>query len=449
MSDKISIKGKIGFAFAGGANSLGIYFSLTLCMFFLTEIVGLNAIYVGTMLFILRIFDAVNDPIVGVLIDRTQYGTRGKSFKWIAYGGVVMAVSLIMVYSNPTIGKELQFVYYYTTFALLGISYTCNLLGTMTLMSRVTRNPLEKVSIATYNQLGYSVVGVAIAVLAVPAINFIGKSKPSNGYLGVAFIGAILIVVFSLFCAFSNCELASETRKSVNSGIGVTLKNVWVNKPFLILTIIFLCLSTGSSLSAGGIMYYIKFNLQNEGLNSVLTPLVYAGGFISCFMAYPLVKKIGKDWSLKIMLALAVISNLIRWITMDSTLTVLILMSVIFSVASNLFLLLMTPMLIDCIDYGEYMTHQREDGIIMSVSSFSQKFGMALAGFIIGIILDAYGFVEGAAMQTYKALDGIFLLNISLPTVMYMIAFVLLLFYKLSDKKMMEIKEHIDYKQSR
>ncbi len=176
---------------------------------------------------------------------------------------------------------------------------------------------------------------------------------------------------------------------------------------------------------------------------SGLTPLVYAGGIISCGIAYPMVKRFGKDKTLKILLALSVISSLIRWVTMDSSLVIVIGMSAIFSVASNLFLLLMTPMLMDCVDYGEYITFEREEGVIMSVSSFSQKFGMALAGFVIGLIFDASGFVEGATTQSQSALDGIFFVNIALPTILYAISFIMLILYKLNDKKMIDIHSEL------
>lgn len=445
MNNKmISFKGKLGIGLAGGANAIGLYFNLILVMMFLTDVVGISPAVVGMMLLITRVIDAINDPICGVLIDKSSY--KGiKSGRWIVYGAVIMSLSMALLYYVPDLSPKGKTLWSFITYILFGGAYTANVLGVMTLMARVTNDNIEKVSISSWNQAGYSIIGGLFSMIGMPFINNIAGGNIKLGYFFFAILSSIFIIIFSIYCDKHNVEKVLPAYDyQTNKSLKDTRRNLTKNKSFWIMLMIFMLLSTGSGMSASALLYYIEYNLARTDLFPVLMPMAYIGGILACVLAKPFVKLIGKHRSLQAMLGFSVIAYGLRWISNDSSISLMIGLSLVFSVASSLYLLLSMPMLMDIVDYGEYLTGDRDDAVIMSASTFSQKFGMGVSAAILGFILEFNGYVANAPKQTAKALEAIFQCTVTIPTILFFIAFCLMFAYKLTDERMIEIQQKLE-----
>lgn len=413
-------------------------------MIFLTDVVGLNAAAVGVMMLVARIWDAINDPMCGVLIDRT-HTSSGKTRPWIIWGGAAMCIFSALMFYAPNFGSGGKLAWAYFSYIGFGMSYTACILGVFALTSRVTADSSERVSISAWYTGGTAVLGTLLGVFGIELINRLGGSSAASGYFRFAMLGGAAIFIFSLLCTKTNTELKINEGTQKKS-LKRTIKNVFKNKPLLIIVSVTMLLVTGNCVSNGALLYYVIYNLRDEKLFSVLAPMAYIGSGLSCLLVSWTVKKFGKRRSLIALMVVCVGCYLVRFVTRDSTIAIILVMNAIFSFASALYMVIYLPMLLEAVDYGEYLTGERDDAVVMSADTFQQKLGMGLASAITGFVLEATGYVPNAPQQAQSALDGIFACTVTIPLVLYVVGLVLLLFYRLNDSKMLEIQEELAHR---
>lgn len=434
---KVPLIGKLGFAAGGGINAVGNFFHISILMIFFTDVVGLPAAGVGIMMLIARVWDAVNDPMFGVFIDRT-HTPSGKTKPWIVWGGLAMCVFTALMFSVPSYAPSWKMGWAYCTYIGFGMAYTSCILGVFTLTSRVTADPAERVSISAWYTGGNALLGALLGIFGIQLIRRLGSCGEACGYSRFALMGGVLIFVLAFVVAKTNRELALiETTEK--KSLPRTIRNLFQNKPLLVIITVTMLLVTGNCVSNGALLYYVTYNLKNEGLFSALAPMAYIGSALSCLVASWTVKKLGKRKALLILLSVCLACYLIRFLTHDATISIILITNAIFSFTSALYMVIYLPMLLDAVDYGEYFTGERDDAVVMSTDTFQQKLGMGIASAITGFVLDASGYIPNAVQQPQTAINGIYACTVTIPLVLYAAAFVLLLFYRLSDSKMEEI----------
>ena len=442
----LPLKGKLGFAAGGGINAIGNFLHLSLLMIFLTDVVGINAAAVGVMMLIARIWDAINDPMCGLLIDRS-HGRNGKTRPWITAGGACMAVFCVLMFYSPNSGSGGKLAWSYFSYIGFGMSYTACILAVFTLTSRVTLSPVERVSVSAWYNWGNALTGTILGIFGLTVIKSLSGVSISGGYLKFAAICGAFVLILSLCCTYSNTELKIESATQKKS-IKRTLKNVLKNRPLLIIVAVAMLLVTGNCISNGALLYYVTYNLKDDKLFSILAPMAYVGMALSSFAAGWFAKRVGKRKSLLLLLCICIACYVVRFLTHDSSLIAMFVLNAVFSFCSALYMVIYLPMIVDMIDYGEYITGERDDAVIMAADTFQQKMGMGIASAVTGFILDSAGYIPNAAEQQSSALNGIFACTVTIPLVLYIAALVLLLFYKMTDKELDRIREELNERRS-
>lgn len=442
----LPLKGKLGFAAGGGINAIGNFLHLSLLMIFLTDVVGINAAAVGVMMLIARIWDAINDPMCGLLIDRS-HGRNGKTRPWITAGGACMAVFCVLMFYSPNSGSGGKLAWSYFSYIGFGMSYTACILAVFTLTSRVTLSPVERVSVSAWYNWGNALTGTILGIFGLTVIKSLSSVSISGGYLKFAAICGAFVLMLSLCCTYSNTELKIESATQKKS-IKRTLKNVLKNRPLLIIVAVAMLLVTGNCISNGALLYYVTYNLKDDKLFSILAPMAYVGMALSSFAAGWFAKRVGKRKSLLLLLCICIACYVVRFLTHDSSLIAMFVLNAVFSFCSALYMVIYLPMIVDMIDYGEYITGERDDAVIMAADTFQQKMGMGIASAVTGFILDSAGYIPNAAEQQSSALNGIFACTVTIPLALYIAALVLLLFYKMTDKELDRIREELNERRS-
>lgn len=442
----LPLKGKLGFAAGGGINAIGNFLHLSLLMIFLTDVVGINAAAVGVMMLIARIWDAINDPMCGLLIDRS-HGRNGKTRPWITAGGACMAVFCVLMFYSPNSGSGGKLAWSYFSYIGFGMSYTACILAVFTLTSRVTLSPVERVSVSAWYNWGNALTGTILGIFGLTVIKSLSGVSISGGYLKFAAICGAFVLILSLCCTYSNTELKIESATQKKS-IKRTLKNVLKNRPLLIIVAVAMLLVTGNCISNGALLYYVTYNLKDDKLFSILAPMAYVGMALSSFAAGWFAKRVGKRKSLLLLLCICIACYVVRFLTHDSSLIAMFVLNAVFSFCSALYMVIYLPMIVDMIDYGEYITGERDDAVIMAADTFQQKMGMGIASAVTGFILDSAGYIPNAAEQQSSALNGIFACTVTIPLALYIAALVLLLFYKMTDKELDRIREELNERRS-
>ena len=358
-----------------------------------------------------------------------------------------MAVFCVLMFYSPNSGSGGKLAWSYFSYIGFGMSYTACILAVFTLTSRVTLSPVERVSVSAWYNWGNALTGTILGIFGLTVIKSLSGVSISGGYLKFAAICGAFVLILSLCCTYSNTELKIESATQKKS-IKRTLKNVLKNRPLLIIVAVAMLLVTGNCISNGALLYYVTYNLKNDKLFSILAPMAYVGMALSSFAAGWFAKRVGKRKSLLLLLCICIACYVVRFLTHDSSLIAMFVLNAVFSFCSALYMVIYLPMIVDMIDYGEYITGERDDAVIMAADTFQQKMGMGIASAVTGFILDSAGYIPNAAEQQSSALNGIFACTVTIPLVLYIAALVLLLFYKMTDKELDRIREELNERRS-
>ncbi|MBM7654953.1 GPH family glycoside/pentoside/hexuronide:cation symporter [Neobacillus cucumis] len=433
--EKISFKEKVGYATGDLACNFIYQTVSSYLLFFYTDIFGISAAAAGFMFLIVRCIDAVIDPLIGTVVDKTN-SKYGRFRPYLLYGAFPFAIVAILCFTTPGFSDTGKIVYAYITYILLSITYSSINVPYAALTSAITRDNKEIVSLTSVRML-FSNGGGMIVSFGVPALAALfthATGKTSTGWqmtmslMGI--LGAILLIV---------CFLNTKERVQVSEAESkVSFKDIFtqlrVNRP-LILVCIFFILNFGvnSIINSVGI-YYVTYNVARPDLVKWYGLM----GTLPALILMPLIpvmyKFIGKKKLLFLSLALKFI-GLVGLFLIPSTMVTGVFIARIIQAIGTItcggFVWALIP---ETIDFGEYKTGKRASGVVYALVNFFFKFGMAIGGIVPGILLSNFGYIANHA-QTPAALHGILLTLSVIPAVFVAIELFAIYFYNLDEKE--------------
>ena len=452
MTDKVSLKEKIGYGFGDAASSMfWKIFSIFLPIFY-TDVFGISAAAVGTMLLVTRIWDTANDPIMGVICDRTntKWGKFRPYLFWIA---IPFGIIGVMMFTTPNIGLTGKIVYAYITYTLMMMAYTAinvpyaSLLGVMSPVSN------DRTSFASYRMVFAFAGSILVVLIYQPIVDwFKGSFSEASAYQFTMIIVGLIAVFFFILTFLWTKERISPPKEQKNN-LWEDIKNLGHNIPWFILLGAGVATLVFNSVRDGVALYYFKYYVIDEAaLKLSFTTLSFSTAYlflgqttnmIGVMMAQPVSKILGKRKTfMYAMFIAAVLSGLFYYADKDSIWLIYMLQALISFCAGIIFPLLWS-MYADSADYSQWKTGRRATGLIFSASSMSQKLGWTVGGSITLWLLAFYGF-EANVEQTPETIKGIKYMMSFVPGAAALISGLVIMFYRLSDKKMAEIIEDLD-----
>lgn len=414
-------------------------------MIFYTTVFGINPAVIGTMMFVARVWDAINDPMMGAIIDKTN--TKwGKARPYIIGGAVPLGLFLIMVFTAPQMSNTGKIIWAYVGYIGLGMAMTVVQTGMFTLMPRITKNPQEIVSLNTWYMVGANGAAIVVGLLLIPLLTYFSgpEGNTAAGYQKMAILFALVSIVCFWILGFGTKEkitVSEEGQKPPKITFAQMWKSVAKNDQLLIMCIIGLAGGLFSGIQQGSNVMYITFNLKDPNILTRMMPLSSAAAIIGTVITPKLVEKFGKEKTLYVSIVLGAIFAGARIITHDSNVDVMIILNTASLFFMSIYSVMFIPLLTDTIEYGVWKTGERLEGIVMTAYTFQGKFGLGLGGAIIGWALSSSGFVETAAEQSEAVQNVLFHGAVTSNFISFASLFVLLFFcYKLNDKRMTEIR---------
>jgi len=436
-SEKLSIKEKLGFS-AGEFSSSIVWQTL---MFFLpafyTDTYGLSAAAVGTMFLAVRFFDAFNDPIMGVIADRTN--TRwGKFRPYLLWFAVPYGVLAMLMFYTPNFSDQGKVVYAYITYGLMMVVYTAIMIPYNSWVGVISPNSEERTSVSSYKFVFAYLAGLTVQALVLPMVAYFGSGNDAVGYTTTMIILGSISILFFLVTFFSAKERVQPEAR-VKSKLKEDIKDLWHNKDWILVFITSMLLLIYVIIRSGDIMYYFEYHLGNKDLATSFMVVGTVAVLLGVLPTKWLSARIGKRKLFIISLIIISVSQIGFYFTGPDDIVLIFALQIIFSLASGPTMPLMWAMLADTADYSEWKTHRRATGLIFSATNMSIKSGVAIGGAAIMWIL-AYTGYEANQPQTEESIYGIKMLMSIIPAIMAAICIIPLLFYKLDDKKMIEIE---------
>ncbi len=402
-------------------------------MKFYTDVLGIAAAAAGTLFLVARIWDAINDPLMGVVVDKTKH-PKGKCRPYILMFSLPMALFTILLFASPQLSPMMKVVYASVTYILWGMTYTIVDIPLWTLSSRMTADSNERKSLIATGRI-FNVIGSALPVfLVVPLKDAFGGGDETKGYFWAIVIFCVVSLPLLLRGFFGTTERVMEMIEKRERKVKLKdiLRSIFHNPPLLLLLLSsMLSLLINLPITAG--IYYATYNLGNEGLFGALAGTVLVASGVGCAVAPAL----GRRYTGKALMIFTAVASCILFVfayfaAASGNLPVIIILTFILGFLLGIPLVLRTSMIADTIEYAQLKTGVRNEGIIFASLTFVSKLKMGAASFFVGLVLTFSGYIPNVE-QTPEALNGIMLTMTLLPALGAAMSVVPMLFYKLTD----------------
>lgn len=440
-------KDKIGYTLGNIGNDFFFQFINSYLMLFYTDVLGIAAGAVGTMLVVARIWDAINDPMMGSFIDRRPSGKNGKFRPYLIYAAIPVTVMGFLVFTAiPGMPKNMKLVYAYATYIGFGMCYTAYNIPYGSLASVMTSDPVERTALSTCRSIGGMIATIAI-MLIVPKLVFVNDIPTSTGFMKAAGI----FVVLSNLCYFLTYKLTTERVKNTANinkeklSIGKSIKTLGKNR-----ALVGIMISTfGILVAMFSVQALIPYLYKDYFGDAGLIPLAGGLGMVSSLVILPilgpLVGKFGKKELSASTMIIAIVANIAMFIIPTKNAYLFMGLYFISNVGLGAFNVLVWALVADTIDYQEYITGTREEGIVYASYSLVRKLGQAIAGGVGGFTLTFIGYQVGATTQTEQVALGIKNIITILPVIATIVAFLAMTFvYNLSKDKLEEVTKELE-----
>ena len=416
---------------------------------FFTDVVGVSLASVAVLTVVVRIFDAINDPIIGAIADNSR--TKGGKFApWLRWGGIALAVLVTLMFSvNPGWPVGVKTAYVWATYLLVTVASTACYMPYTALNGVITSNTQERTKASSLRNICSTIGGQVVGLVAVTAITcFSGASSTSSpdaakGYTLTVMICAVVFIICALITSNGCKEVVKPSVKQKSTPIKIQLRAFAKNPYAWILCILFFVMGISQYGRSSVMVYYATYVAHDMRVVSNFAIVTFIGAIIGNYFGVYMHKatKDKKQAIITIYAIHAVVSIPLAYLNPLS------IAYWIFTFLSNATICgvagIAYGMVGDVTDYGEYKFGIRTDGLVAALTSMLMKAGGALSPAIILLILDKQGFVPNLPEQS-PTVDATLTFGMSWILVLCAAATIIaFLFYKLSDKKMVELRNEI------
>ena len=424
--------------FAFGCGDAGcniIYTAMTgFLLLYYTDYAGVSAAAVGVIMLISRVFDGVSDLIMGNIVDRT-HSRSGKARPWILRMCIPFALAGVLLFSVPASwAANAKLIYVFITYNLVStVIYTAINVPYSALNALMTQDPYERSVLSIFRNLLATAGSLFINTFTLKLVEFFGDNAAAwSKTFGV--FGLIATILFLI--NFAGCRERVKPATKGGEVKNVPVKDGFVslmkNKYWIIVTVMLALIFISMALYGGATVYFAKTVLGDKNLVAPIGNAVYVAQIVTMFIVAFFVKKMGKRNVMIIGCVLNIAGFALMLFTTNYAL--IIACSVLRGVASACMGATMWAMVSDTIDYGEWKTGNRTEGLVNSACSFGYKIGNGLGSAILGWIISFGGYVDTAAVPSTQAVFSVKLAFAIIPIVIYVVIIVLLQGYKLDQE---------------
>lgn len=433
----VSVKEKIAYGLGDTASNIVFQTVMLFLTFFYTDIYGISPAFVGTMFLAVRIIDAVTDPIMGAIADRTQ-SKYGKFRPYLLWFALPFGLISVLAFTTPDFAEEGKMIYAFVTYTLLMLVYTAINIPYCALGAVLTADPKERVSVQSYRFVFAMLGGLMVTALTLPLVEFFGQGDRAKGYqLTIMAMSALGVLMF-LACFYGTKERINPPKEAVSRSYMDNFRQLWKNDQWRVLALVALCLMSGYVLRTTLAIYYVKYYLEMPDSITVFITLGMLGSMVGCVIAQPLAKRYCK---VKLYIGIQVLAAALcasSYFVAADNVTLAIGLYVLWNLVFNTGTPLLWAKMADTVDYGQWRTGIRTTGMVYSSIIFFIKMGIAVGGALGGWLLAGIGY-QADVTQTEETKAGLLLAFSLYPAIGSLIVAFVMSAYKLNTKKVDEI----------
>ena len=454
--NKLPISVKASFAIADFGKNCLIIFNTYLLLYFYTDVIQISPGVAAVIMAIARVWDAINDPMMGIMVDKTK-SKEGKCRFWLKYFSVPAGVCLFLSYFVPGLSGTSKIIWVAVTYIFQGMATTITSVPLNTLLARLTDNREERVSLGQYKAFGTLAANLIIPAISLPMVTALGGISLQKGFALVAAIYGVAYAVCHLIAYFGTKgyekTYAEEATLDLAEGkekitVLQMLKALLQNKICLIACLSYIGYLLYGSIMGSTLVFYLQYNLQNTGLMAVYSALGTATSILPVIFMRQLSKRIGNAKTCFFGCILAVANYAVRFVTKDAFTPVLFICWGIEGIGIGLFGNMIFQCILDSMIYGKWKTGVDNQAVIMSAFTFAQKFGQAIGGVIAAALLGLVPYMPNAAKQAESVLNLFFAENITIPAIAFILIGILFLYIAKYEKRIPEMLKEIEEREA-
>lgn len=437
-SHKMSVIEKIGYGSGDMAVNVVISSMMLIITFFYTDIFGLKPADVGILFLLVRLIDAITDPLMGIINDKvtTRWGRYRPYFLFMA---IPFGLSVFLTFSTPDWDYNAKLIWAYSTYILVTIIFTTVTIPYISIISVLTDNPKERLSANGY-RLFFAKIAAFLVTIIVPILaSSWGGDDIAAGYQKAMGVMALMATLLFLFCFFTTTERVAY--KVETKPISMQIRLLLKNDQWLILTAICVIGTIGYVIRGSVAAYYATYFLGGDAkmLSAFLSTGV--GAAILAMVASTWITK--RFCKLKLFrysqIAVGILSVVMFFAVQPGDIVLAFVLYFAISFVVDLHAPVFWSVISESVDYGTVKTGHRVSGLAFGGISFAQKAGMGAAGFVVGMLLTYFNYQPGQE-QTPTTLIGISLMLTIIPGAFHTLMGLLMFKYKISDRVYEDIK---------
>jgi glycoside/pentoside/hexuronide:cation symporter, GPH family len=452
----LSFKEKVAYGFGDLASVLYWQTFMLYFTYFYTDVFLIPASVAATMFLVTRVFDGINDPIMGMIADRTR--TRwGKFRPYLLWLAIPLAVSGVLVFTTPNFGESGKIIWAYSTFILVMLLYTAINIPYTALMGVISPHSTDRTDVSSIKFMFAFAAGIIVSATLLPMTKYLGGGNEQQGWQ-YSFIVYGLAAVCFFFITFKGTRERVTPPPTQRSSVKRDLYELFTNKPWLILlatTITFvLFVAIRSSVTAHYFKYFIDeqsvtlpfFGTKTYGFEELVSAYNTIGqlsSLLGVVVVLWISRMIGKKKTFILFFIISISSTGLNYLLTPDQLGILFILQITGSLTGGPLSVLMWAMYADTADYGEWKRGRRATGLVFSASTMSQKFGWAIAAFISLNLMATVGFSPNIA-QSPESLNGLVMLFSIIPAVIGVIALLIYLTYPLNEIKVKQMISELE-----
>lgn len=407
-------------AYSGYFFGQNIFYTLigTFLMLYYTDALGITTIAVGTLFFIARVWDAINDPIMGIIVDKAKL--KGGKFKpWVNLGILSMPISTFLVFIQFEGSMSTKIFYAYLTYIIWDMMYTMSDVPIYALSTVITKDGNDRVKVIAIGRIMAFLGTLAATVATIPVIQRLGWT---NGVLLLCIIGMLTMIPVR----FKTHERIKD-QATESPSLRIIFQSILKNKYLLVFNLALIICSVTNTLMPS-LTYFVKYNLGNESLISVVTLVAMIPSLIVPLFLPKLVKRFGKKTLFLASIIFFIATSILSYFAGYQNLVTVLIFTALRGIGYCIPIQLTGMFTVDCVEYGAYRIGHRTEGITFSVQTFTAKMTSALSGATGSFLLAYYGY-HANTVQTERTLSGLFKMFTIIPIAGYLLMFLIILFF--------------------
>lgn len=442
-TDKLSWLEKI--SFSGGEMRTNLLFTVmsAYLLVYYTNYAHVNAAIVGTIMFVSKIFDAISDVAMGYVEERfAKPGAKARP--WLKRMALPYAISAIILFTVPDFTSTVaQGIYVFITYNLFCTIYTMIVIPYNSLQALITQDKDDRKTTGVLRSIFSTIASTIVNSFTMIFIGWAGNTKLSWTIV-IGVYAVIALIVYSLCYVNTtervNAEEDQHGQDDKKLGFVESLFNVMKNKYWRILTVNGIFSSAVISLNMGSMFFYLAYVCGKPQSVAIVGMLLSMPMLVLIPLSAPIVAKCGMKNSLVAGVLIMTVGRIIVGVSGESSLMMIYVGTFIFALGCST-QWCSYPLLCYTVEYGQWKTGVRQEGMIMSANSFGSKCGTALGTALCGWVLAWAGYNGAAEVQTASALTGIKIVYVYLPVILNILSAVILSFYKLEKEYSTIVKE--------